>query len=70
MTLILYLITSSTFARHMEVLHNSLGLRELVPDFDRREEYKMFGQHMKIWDHDVALGTRESSTKVDGGIMP
>ena len=67
MTLILYLITSSMFARHMEVLHNSLGLRELVPDFDRREEYKTFGQRMKIWDCDVALGARESSTKVDGG---
>ena len=66
-TLILYLITSSTFARHMEVLHNTLGLRELVPDFDRREEYKTFGQRMKIWDRDVTLGARDSSAKVDGG---
>ncbi len=55
-TLILYLITSSAFARHMEVFHNTLGLRELVPDFNRRDEYKSFGKRMRIWDRGVVTG--------------
>ncbi len=79
-TLILYLITSSTFERHMKVFHNTLGLRELIPDFNRRDEYKSFGKRMRIWDHGVVtgrcsadsnptsnLGTRESNArKADG----
>jgi hypothetical protein len=68
-TLIVCLISSSAFARHMEVLHNSLGLRELVPDFDRREEYEKFGQRMKIWDRDLVTGrcpgNKASGTKAD-----
>ncbi|KAF8342364.1 hypothetical protein F5887DRAFT_1215946 [Amanita rubescens] len=52
-TLILYLTTSSAFAKHMEVFQNILGLQELVPDFDERGEYRKFGESMKIWDHDL-----------------
>ncbi|KAF8342365.1 hypothetical protein F5887DRAFT_918801 [Amanita rubescens] len=60
-TLILYLTTSSAFAKHMEVFQNSLGLQELVPDFDQREEYKKFGESMKIKDHDLVTERCSSS---------
>ena len=38
------------------MLQNSLGLLKLVPDVDRKEDYKNFGTRMKIWDHGVVTG--------------
>jgi len=47
--LLLFLITSSTFRKHIEVLDAIDGINNLVPRYEEKETYEEFGEFMQMW---------------------
>lgn len=61
--LLLFLITSSTFKKHIEVFCSidGLGINDLVPDVKEREIYEKFGEGLKIWDYELVKGRKRKA---------
>ena len=67
--LLLFIITSTTFQKHVEVLCETegLGINDLVPNYNERDAYEKFGVKMGILDRELITGRAQKNTPQPSG---